>query len=412
MMIRYLFLILLIPIFSTAQQPLVTNIKEEFVAKKNYFFLYELNRAPQNVKNAVVKNQRFAGIQKQKLTAIKFALDNQYIEGVKNIDLFRFNENELAEGSLAFAELYQTNPAFKKWAEETIIVSKKYVEANTPALTLQDAWMADAAGINGVIDMYALGKPPIYPNIDSISFNVNQKNYPLYLSQVAEVVYDEIKNDPGFFTPGLAMALRLLELNGRFEAADYEPMEKTANRQAAEFAKKIKWNDYPYSFILIPGAGTDNYRDSINPAGILRCRMALRYFKDKKAPFIVVSGGRVHPYKTAYSEANEMKKYLVHALGVPEQNVIIEPHARHTTTNIRNANRLAIAYGIPVSKKALIVTDRNQSAYITNKNFDERCMKELGYIPYVIGNRLSPTAFEYTPLENSLIINSKEPLDP
>lgn len=411
-MLRYFLLLLLVPIFSNAQLQQKFNVKEEFVAKKNYFLLYKLYTAPQNIKNALNNNKHFNEIHKQKLASIKLALENNYKSGFENVEIFKFNKDELAEGSTAFAELYNADKNFKNWVDENILASKKYSAAGTAVATLQNAWLADANGINGVIDMYAFGKPPIYPKIDSISFNTKEKNYPFYLSQLAEVVHDEIKGDANFFTPGFIMALRLLELNGRFEAADYEPMQTIANRPAMELAKKINWKDYPYSFILVPGAGTDNYTDSINPAGILRCRMALRYFNNKMAPFIIVSGGRVHPYKTVYSEANEMKEYLVHVLGVPEKNVIIEPHARHTTTNIRNANRLAIAYRIPVTKKALIVTDRFQSAYITNKNFDERCLKELGYVPYIIGKRLTPTAFEYTPLENSLIINSKEPLDP
>ena len=60
----------------------------------------------------------------------------------------------------------------------------------------------------------------------------------------------------------------------------------------------------------------------------------------------------------------EMKKYLMNHLKVPENAIIMEPHARHTTTNLRNGARLIYRYGIPFDKAALTSTSRGQSSSI------------------------------------------------
>ena len=143
---------------------------------------------------------------------------------------------------------------------------------------------------------------------------------------------------------------------------------------------------------------------------MLRCKSAARQYFAGKAPFVVVSGGSVHPYKTKYNEAIEMKKYMISTLHLPESAVIIEPHARHTTTNIRNDVRLVFRYGMPISKPGLIVTDKSQNDGITN--MDKRCLKELGYVPYKLGKRLSETALEFYPVITSLQIDADEPMDP
>ncbi|MBK8657099.1 MAG: hypothetical protein IPN20_25070 [Haliscomenobacter sp.] len=51
---------------------------------------------------------------------------------------------------------------------------------------------------------------------------------------------------------------------------------------------------------------------------------------------------------------------------MPERAIIIEPHARHTTTNFRNSARLMYRYGIPFDKMALCTSTMDQVVYITN----------------------------------------------
>jgi len=144
---------------------------------------------------------------------------------------------------------------------------------------------------------------------------------------------------------------------------------------------------------------------------MLRCRLAALQYQKGMAPFIMVSGGRVHPYKTKYSEAYEMKRFMMNTLDIPESAIIMEPHARHTTTNIRNCVRLMFRYGIPMDKPAITSTLRSQSFYIT-KTVPERSKNELGYYPYKNGVRLSDTEAEFYPDTMSLQIDFDEPMDP
>ena len=215
-----------------------------------------------------------------------------------------------------------------------------------------------------------------------------------------------------FFQVPLQFALRLMEINHRDEAGRFEPMELGENQAAVRRMSSLQWNNYPYTAIVVPGAGSDRTTWTLSGAGHMRCEMAARRYHAKKAPLIVVSGGYVHPNQTPYCEALEMKKALIHDFGVPSAAILIDPHARHTTTNLRNAARLLYRYGVPFDHKALIVTDRYQSAYIEGDAFRKRCELELGYLPYRILGRSSVLELEFLPMIESLQIDPTDPLDP
>ena len=68
---------------------------------------------------------------------------------------------------------------------------------------------------------------------------------------------------------------------------------------------------YPIQPVLVLGAGPEEPNVSISPEGKLRSAYAAMMYRQHQAPFIIVSGGRVHPYHTPYNEAFEMKKYLM-----------------------------------------------------------------------------------------------------
>ncbi|KAF5308674.1 hypothetical protein FQR65_LT18018 [Abscondita terminalis] len=148
----------------------------------------------------------------------------------------------------------------------------------------------------------------------------------------------------------LLSAIRLLEINERWDAAQLEPLTKTENKEAFERIKKTDFSKYPYASLLILGAGPQIYGQKISPLGMLRSRQALRAYQKGLVPFIIVSGGRVHPFKTQYIEAVEMKRYMIDVLGIPSSAIIIDPFARHTTTNVRNAGRMIMDYGFPKDK--------------------------------------------------------------
>jgi hypothetical protein len=107
-----------------------------------------------------------------------------------------------------------------------------------------------------------------------------------------------------------------------------------------------------------------------------------------------------------------MQQCLINQHGIPASAIIIEPQARHTTTNFRNAARLMVRYGIPIDKIALCITTVDQTDYIENANFDKRNMRELGYLPYRDKKRLSTHEISFYPVLDCLHMDPNDPLDP
>jgi hypothetical protein len=174
----------------------------------------------------------------------------------------------------------------------------------------------------------------------------------------------------------------------------------------------IKWNDYRYTVIVVPGEGPEEPGVNLSHGSRTRIALAVKDFQAGLAPLILVSGGFVHPSQTKFCEAIEMKKALIRDFGIPANVILAEPHARHTTTNLRNATRLIYRYGIPFDKPALIVTDTDQSASIESTNFVDQSKTNLGYVPYKSLTRISPTDLSFLPEIDSLQANARDPLDP
>ncbi len=322
-----------------------------------------------------------------------------------------FTNEEITRVGSILTRLYQPGNALDKLVRNHIIPSGCYYQFNQlpPSQLLVRAWQQDATSINYTLGVYLEGNKPNYPLIDSIGFNTRAKSYLSLLGSFCTTLAGDVRNTTLFFEPGMQAALLSLQVNERNDPAHYEPMMLTVNKAAVDNVKKVKWSNYPYSVILVPGAGPDILSSPLSAAGLLRCRMAAREYRAGKAPFIIVSGGNVHPYKTPWNEAEEMKKYLL-ILQIPESAIIMEPHARHTTTNMRNAVRQIFRYGMPFDKPGLVITDKSQTDAIMKMS--DRCMKELGYVPYTLGKRLSETQVEFVPRYESMQIDPDEPLDP
>jgi DUF218 domain len=277
---------------------------------------------------------------------------------------------------------------------------------------LSQAWLESAKGINNIIDIYGTGKAGRYPAIDAVTYDLKSDSYHNMIRSLAAVLNDQSSDLELFFQPSLKFALLLLEVNARDEAGRLEPLQSGENAAAIRKIPSIVWNRYPYSVILVPGSGPDRPGVNLSPAGRLRAILGAKRFREGKAPLLLLSGGYVHPSQTPFAEAVEMKKYLVTELGIPADAILIDPHARHTTTNIRNAARQIYRYGIPFDKMALITTDESQSSSIENPSFAARCMRELGYKPCELGRRLSPFDLEFRPTIESLHADPTDPLDP
>lgn len=390
---------------------------ESYVAAKNYYLLTLCDALPQ-VKSLLSTDPVLRHIATAKQQRLSDAIKNCNKGGLCFTSVMKFSDDEIKQVGDRLFQLYAPGNALDKLVKQHLIPCGAYIllQNESPATLLKKAWEQDAAGINFTIGVYGEGKKANYPNIDSIGFNVKDttsfyNSYVTLLYNTASVISLEAANAPSFFSIPLAAALHFLELNEREQAADFEPTAEGENRLAVEKAKTLKWEQYPYSVILFPGAGPEERDVSLSAEAMLRMRLSALQYKNRQAPFIVVSGGKVHPYKTKVCEALEMKKYLVEKLGIPASAVIIEPHARHTATNLRNTVRLMYRYGFPMTKAGLTCTTRFQSNMIENTLVD-RCQKELNEVPYKVGKRLTETEVEFYPLLAALQINPTEPMDP
>lgn len=392
---------------------------KSILQSKNYYLLTLMQELP-DVYKLLVNDTIFSTIAKQKNDSLTASYQQCGKNAMCYIGRMQFSDQEIKIIGHRLADLYKTDNALGKMIQYHLIPSGCYIlfHNETPKDLLVKAWEQDAKGINYCIGVYAAGNKPNYPNIDSISLGIRDPKNPAnfsvgysnFLYNVSSVLVKETVNNRLFFLPSKLSALHFLEMNEREQAADFEPMAKGENRLAVQKAKTVKWDQYKYSVILIPGAGPDDPKMALSAEGMLRCRITALLYKQGLAPFIVSSGGKVHPYKTPFCEATEQKKYLIDKLGIPESAIIIDPHARHTTTNMRNTVRMIFRYGMPFEKPGITCTTRGQSAMI--ENMIPRCLKELNEAPYRNGKRLSETEIEFYPLIEALQINPIEPIDP
>lgn len=268
-------------------------------------------------------------------------------------------------------------------------------------------WQLYFTGINYIIDQYGLGKKMRYPDIDSARYTIAaiDDQHPAMLPR------RRLEKSTVFYEAPVLIAMQLMALNKRDEPARHEPLQRKQNKAAYQRIHKIDFDLYHYSALVVPGDGPPQYIP-LAPASIERCRLAAAKYFSKIAPVIILTGGYCHPYQTPYAESVEMKKYLVNTLHVPASAIIIDPHARHTTTNFRNASRYIIRYSLPVDKPALMVTSANHADYMMDKRFDERNRKELGFIPYIRKTRISAHEISFYPAVECLHRDPTDPLDP
>lgn len=277
---------------------------------------------------------------------------------------------------------------------------------------LVTAWRQSSAAIGRILAVYGDGTPPRYPAIDAMAHDPQSPGFARLLRTSLQVVLETPRNGLSLIADAEKFALLLLAIAGRDEAGRFEPLEQGENAAAYRHLASISWRRFPYSAILIPGQGLDDDSIPLAAGGRLRLELSVARFRAGLAPLLIVSGGYVHPNRTRYCEAIEMKRALIADYAIPPEAILVEPHARHTTTNLRNAVRLIYRYGMPFEKPVLIVTDEQQAAYIASAGFDERNRRETGVIPYTGKRQLSPLTVEFLPALDALQQWPEDPLDP
>lgn len=273
---------------------------------------------------------------------------------------------------------------------------ERFAERGDDDATLVRTALTEAmASLASALDAYAIGE--------------------LAPAMLASVVHDVASAAAGtlaWWEPLLRVTTRAMIADGRDEAVRYEPLDTGENAAAIAAIATTDFGAFPYVAILVPGQGPTDATTALNPAGAARCDLAYARYAAGLAPFFLLSGGHVHPDRTRFSEAIEMKRYLIATYGVPESAILVDPYARHTTTNLRNAVRELFAYGAPTDGHLLIVTDLLQSVYIVSPGFASRCDTELSYRPFVALSVLTPTDTCMTMAPPSLTTASSDPLDP
>ena len=383
------------------------------VQDKNFYLLSMLERTPE-VRNAVKAEPTLARLAAERLAALDKAAKTCNLDLDCYAAAFQWSDTQAKDAGHALAGLYRTSLAVRRLTDGPLRDSGMYFRYQGLGgdQLLDHAWADCVHGINRMIDVYGLGKPPRYPAIDSITYDVKTDAWRHIVQNLAAMLEDERGSLALFSSPSMRFALELMWLNHRDEAGRFEPMEAGENALAFRRIKSVDWAKYPYSVIVVPGAGNDLPGFQLSPEGKLRDEIAAKRFREGKAPFLLVSGGFVHPSQTEFAEAIEMKRDLIVRFGIPADAILIDPHARHTTTNMRNAARLMYRYGMPFDKKALVTTDLGQSQSIESATFEKRCIDELGYAPQKILGRTSPFDLEFRPTLDSLQADPQDPLDP
>lgn len=387
-------------------------VSRDAVMKNKLFYFLSVVRSDAKVSTAIEKSSVLKEISDAQLNRTVRSLQ-QCKTGRCYAEIIRWRDDEIASAGDELLKLLK-NKKTRSRIINKLKASRHYNLYHELSDTsfIRTVWENNAHGINRIFDVYLGGHPPKrYARIDSISYRQDDPVFTAKADSALIAVTARIRNKsvPFFLLP-LEASLAILYINGRDEAARYEPLTAGYNAPPFEKAKHTDWSSYKYSVLLVPGSGPQEPGIRMTEKGMERCRMAAERFKKGLAPFIIVSGGHVYPFRTPICEAVEMRNYMIKELGLPQEAVIIEPHARHTTTNLRNAIRLIYKFEMPETKPGLVITDAAQVNMI--KNLAPRCIRELGYVPYKSVHVLNENEVEFIPSVQAFQINPEDALDP
>lgn len=127
-----------------------------------------------------------------------------------------------------------------------------------------------------------------------------------------------------------------------------------------------------YDAIIVPGVpfNEPNWDATMQ----MRVLWSVHLYRQGKAKKIIMSGASVY---SPYVEAQIMKLYAI-ALGVPEENVLVEDKAEHSTENLWYGYKLARKNGL---QHIALATDPFQTRM--TYRFGKRRLKDLQYIPVI-----------------------------
>lgn len=387
---------------------------DNLVADKNFYLLTVIDHTP-NVRKLIMGDSYLKRLLTDRVTMLRNHATDTCSTGISLVGGFKYSKQDSIQLTENILSLYNAHHVeFDKMIDHHLRPSgyyQRYTALSNADLYLK-AWEQYIYGINYIIDQFGLGKKMRFPRIDTPNYIVSSRYYRMVMKDMFALLDEQSDNLKLFYQPSVVVAMHLMDANDRDEPARFEPMEQRDNKKAAAKIKQVQWSKYPYAAIVIPGNGPALYTTPISPDNKIHCdAAAMRYLKGM-APFIITSGGYCYPFRGPYCEAIEMKKYLMQKYHIPEDAILIDPHARHTTTNFRNADRLVIRYGIPVNKPELFITSKSQHDYVMNNAFDARNVRDLGYLPYMGKKSISNHDIVFYPVMKSLHMDPLDPLDP
>jgi hypothetical protein len=299
------------------------------------------------------------------------------------------------------------------WTPSETLVLAAAIPAGTASSDDGSAAQAkrEVEGINVVLRTFGLGQVPRYPQIDGAG-PIDPMEARARLQAADWLSRTPRARSVQALDASVDFALALLDVSDRTDAIGFDPLMGGLNAAATKRARSLDWKRWRYSAMIVTGVGPETPDAALSPFGKYHVRLAADRFARGDIALIIVTGGRAHPRATRFTEAEQMRDSLIERYGVPADAIVIEPYARHTTTNLRNAARLLAALGAPLDQDAVIVCNPGQSKTIASATFAQRNLAELDYVPGQVGRRMSPTELEFRASPLSMRVDPRDPLDP
>ncbi len=391
------------PVEKFTQTPLqsYSMVSPEDLSCAECYFLSLLHNLPE-LKAVVAADETLSAIESAKFSR----LSNSTLRSDR-LDALCFTSAEIQQVGDHLASLWEKGNVWDRLVSDHLSPSGcyYYTTANSASELLRLAFKHDAEMVAKIVAVY--GKGTQAAHCDNDTREATDADIDSALSAVlSKTSATEVFGDIAL--SGMYNLLKVNEFNE--EPVLFEPLASGRNKAACDAVKSTDFSRFSYSAIVVLGASNDQtcFADEAK----VRCDYAYTKYRAKKAPFVIVTGGRVRPFKTKDNEAALMKAYLIEK-GVPESVIIMEPHARHTPTNFRNVSRVLFRYGFPFEKEALMVMQTGiMKDVMETQAFRQRCTGEFGFMPVTFSSRLDDYSMPFLPSLNSLTIGSIDPLDP
>lgn len=271
------------------------------VLGKNFYLFEAIAKRPE-VLRAVEAAPDLKAVRAKRFDALARAAGGCGSDMACHADAFKWSMDDIAAVERALAKLAQADEQIRAFVAGPLRTSgmfQAYAGQSDEAL-LTGAWREAAIGLNRIVDVYLLGQPPLYPKIDSVSYAPASDSYRGLIETITAVLHERRDELTTFYAPALGFAGRLLDANRRDEAGRHEPLHEGENAAAYRRIGTTDFERYPYAAILVPGAGPDRPDVALDPRAKARAELAAVRYKSGRAPFIIVSGGYVHPNQTPF----------------------------------------------------------------------------------------------------------------